>query len=405
MSRSHHHHNRGGYWYNSPFLIGLDIILVILLAALFYLNHQQEVERQQKYQAIAEADKEQEKAVEAEIDSRAEMVSTVFSTYLPGIVCWGDSLTAGAGGDGTTYPLTLQSDIQSGVLDSYDIESLVSISHSKSREIDFSVVNMGVGGENTNTILGRNGAVPFVTAADFTIPADTTAVEITMVSANGKSVAPLRQGNRGMDYVTIDGVKGVISIEQETSTSEEYKYFFTRESAGDVVEIKTGTEIITSGALENLNYIPVIFIGQNGGYDDIADLISQQKAIIEHQNGNPVNEDGSVRFIIVGLHTGTAEERAELETAMEAEYGAQYINLREYMSTQGLADAGITATDEDKEMMAVGSTPKSLLVDGVHFTAEGYELIGNLIYNRMDELGYFDEVREAISEAMLPIEE
>lgn len=268
---------------------------------------------------------------------------------------------------------------------------------------------MGVGGENTNTILGRNGAAPFVIAEDFTIPADTSAVEIKMVSANGKSVAPLLQGNRGMDYVTIDGVKGVISADIKKDTDgkvnkDETKYYFTRESSGDAVTVKAGTEIVTSGSTENLNYIPIVFIGQNGGYDDIADLISQQRAIIEHQEGNPVNEDGSARFIIVGLHTGTAESRAELEAAMKAEYGDQYINLREYMSTEGLSDAGLTATDEDKEMMAVGSTPASLLSDSVHFTAKGYELIGNLIYEHMDELGYFDEVREAIDEAMVPIE-
>ena len=148
-----------------------------------------------------------------------------------------------------------------------------------------------------------------------------------------------------------------------------------------------------------------LVIGQNGGYDDIDDLIAQQRAIIEHQSGNPVNEDGSAQFIIVGLHTGTADSRAELEVAMEAEYGDQYINLREYMSTQGLADAGLTATDEDKDMMADGMTPASLMVsDKLNFNADGYKLIGNLIYNRMDELGYFNEVREAISEAMVPIE-
>ncbi len=41
-------------------------------------------------------------------------------------------------------------------------------------------------------------------------------------------------------------------------------------------------------------------------------------------------------------------------------------------------------------------TPQSLLSDTVHFNQCGYELIGHLLFERMDKLGYFDEVREII---------
>lgn len=50
--------------------------------------------------------------------------------------------------------------------------------------------------------------------------------------------------------------------------------------------------------------------------------------MINHQTAN---QD---RYIIVGLHTLTATERAGLESAMIAEYRDKYINLREYMSSQ-----------------------------------------------------------------------
>lgn len=146
-----------------------------------------------------------------------------------------------------------------------------------------------------------------------------------------------------------------------------------------------------------LDYLPVIFIGQNGGYRDIAEFIEQQRAIINHQAAN------QERYIIVGLHTGTAESRAELESVMEAEYGAKYINLRKYMSTVAMKDAGLIPTAEDNEMMLEGKTPSSLLAkDGLHFNATAYSLIGKLIYERMDELGYFAEVQEAIQDVMAP---
>ena len=58
---------------------------------------------------------------------------------------------------------------------------------------------------------------------------------------------------------------------QESYTSPEYSYVFTREKPGGSVHIKAGTEIITSGSENYLNYIPIIFIGTNGGYSDYQD--------------------------------------------------------------------------------------------------------------------------------------
>lgn len=297
-----------------------------------------------------------------------------------GIICWGDSLTAGTGGDGTTYPAVLQQLIQDNLIpgalsDSYEVE----------------VLNMGVGGEDTNTILGRNGAIPFVVAENLVIPAKAEPVEIRFQSAAGKAVAPLRQGTAGIEWVEMNGVSGELNIDQESYTSSEYSYTFTRKDVGDPVEIPAGTPILTSGSVMGTDYLTVIFMGENGGYDTYEELIAQQRAIIEHQMGN------KDRFIVIGLHTGTAKERADLEAAMKTEYGDKYINLREYMCTEGLKDAGLTPTSEDEEMMEKGMTPASLMIsDQCHFNEYGYKLIGKLIYNRMDELGYFDEMKNTL---------
>lgn len=343
--------------------------------------------------------REERCAEEARVKVLVDDVKQVFEEYLPGVVCWGDSLTAGAGGDGTTYPHVLETLISDNVISNIDMKKITDDGYIRSYlkpRLKVPVINMGVGGENTNTILGRNGGIPFVLSLDLQIPAEKVSVRISFESQNGRTVAPLRQGNAGMESVSIEGCEGTISIEQESSISKEFEYYFTRNKPGMIQTAKAGTIIVTSGSQENPNYIPVIFIGQNGGYEDIDDLIYQQRAIINHQSGNPLD-----RYIIVGLHTGTPADRAELEAAMTAEYGDHYINLREYMSTQGLADAGFNATEEDMQMMENGMTPASLLVDGVHFNAGGYELIGKLIYTRMDELGYFSECREAIEKMEL----
>lgn len=202
-----------------------------------------------------------------------------------------------------------------------------------------------------------------------------------------------------MESVTIGGIKGVITIEQESYVSAEWQYFFTREAAGNEQAVPAGTPVVTAGSENYLDFIPVIFMGQNGGYETVGELIAQQRSIINHQSPQRAEQ-----FIIIGLHTDTAEHRAELEAAMTAEYGRQYINLREYMSTSALSDAQLEPTEEDLEYMADGMTPPSLLVDKTHFNSIGYELIGAALYKRMEELGYFDAVKAAINDAMVNLQ-
>lgn len=292
---------------------------------------------------------------------------------MPGIVCWGDSLTAGAGGNGITYPLALESLIRE------KIENVV-----------IPVVNMGVGGESSITIAGRNGAIPYVLSEDLIVPADNTPVDIYFTSAGGQKVAPLRQGQAGVNPVIIGGIEGTLSVIQESYVSKEYFYQFTRSVSGESKTIPSGTQIITAANFQYLDYVPVIFIGQNGGYADFGDLIRQQRAIINHQTAN------RDRFIIVGLHTKTYESRSALEQAMREEYGEQYINLREYMSTRAMSDAGLIPTPEDIKLMESGATPYSLMVaDHCHFNSTAYQLIAKLIYDTMEKLGYFDDARNA----------
>ena len=369
--------------------VALIIILVTVLGVMLYATHQKD-ERKSIEQAVAEE----------RFENIAMKARKTTSRYLPGIVCWGDSLTAGAGGDilpsgetlkkGTKYPDILRKEIEIGLFGT-DVKIDVP-----------EVINMGVGGENTDTILGRNGAVPFVLSSELGIPAfvrgdasDAPSVEIHLVSQSGDPVAPLRQGNKGMESVSINGIEGIITIEQESYAAADYKYYFTRIAHGEAVTIPQGTIVQTQGSVLYTGYIPIIFIGENGGYRDEEELIAQQQAIIKHQEDGITQE----RYIIVGSHSGTAEERTKIENLMEKTYGRKYINLREYMVTEGLSDAGIEPTKVDDELIAVGACPASLRVaaEDVHFNSVGYELIGKLIYRRMDELGYFNEVKEAIN--------
>lgn len=299
---------------------------------------------------------------------RAKSTSNSLDEIFPGIVCWGDSLTAGAGGKGVTYPKIL------GKL----------IAANFSNKIP--VINCGIGGEDTTTIIGRAGSIPYIISNSFIIPADTTRVKISFTSLNGTSVSPLRQGDCGVNPVIIDGITGNISIDQDSYTSKEYSYYFSRSTAGKTVHVNAGTKIVTSGSISYNNYLPIIFIGQNGGWHSYDELISQQMSIVK---STLRDRD---KFLILGLTTGNTTSSSGLETEMLNYYGDRYINLREYLSSEGMYDAGLVPTDQDLEAMKTGSVPPGLLIDKVHLNAYGYTLIGNLVYERMVRLGYFDDM-------------
>lgn len=160
----------------------------------------------------------------------------------------------------------------------------------------------------------------------------------------------------------------------------------------NVYDIPTKTVNVTGfdgiGGAMYQGYIPVVFVGTNSGWDgNISNLIRQQKRLIGE----------SERYIVIGIPTGSQAERAELEAEMIREYGDKYINLRQYLSTNGMESIELTPSAEDELAMSEGRTPPGLMSgDGVNLNYYGYKLVGFLTYDRMTRLGYFDEVLQAV---------
>jgi hypothetical protein len=65
----------------------------------------------------------------------------------------------------------------------------------------------------------------------------------------------------------------------------------------------------------------------------------------------------------------------------------------------GLRDAKLTATTQDKQSVANGNVPNSFRsnASGADLNGVAYELLGKLVYERMDRLGYFDEIRDELN--------
>lgn len=289
------------------------------------------------------------------------------------ITCWGDSLTAG-----NSWVQTLES--LSGM----------------------PVYNAGAGGENARVIMARQGADVMVVDG-LIIPAEVAPVTLATMSEDGGvrtesgyKVTPLLQGGpTHINPAMLGDIEGTLAW-----TGSDYKdttgtWTFTRSVAGEAVTINRPTAIRTAYDRERNNpYLMVIFMGQNGGYDDVDDLVRKHRLMIEHASAKHV--------VVLGLSSGTASSRAEYETAMRKEFGRYFISLREYLahpiyaadgetiiSCYGLDDQGLTPTSDDLVKISTGQVPASCLADSVHYTNGTKTVIGNMLYKRCKELGIF----------------
>ena len=397
--------------------IGLKILLVLLILVLLtvlflgyrYVKAQEEAQDAELLKVYNEHQQEQTAAKQATYESLEALYQAdldAVKTYLPGIVCWGDVVTAGSAG-GVSYPDTLQELIDENIVDKYDFRGTLENPEAYTRvewkdyTVEIPVVNMGSGAENSATVLGRNGAIPYVVSEEFTIPAEAESVLIKFTSENGETVGPLTQGDVGVNNVTIAGVEGRLSLDLESYQSRHRNiYYFTRLNPGEEVLVEAGTEIITAASDLYRDYIPVVFLGTyDGEYSTVEELIAYQKAIISHQTAN---QD---RYIILGVYYmknrwdyGLSTDLEKYETAMLQEYGDHFINVRKYFCSDGLSDAGLSATQQDTRDIAKGLVPTSLrsTAEPSELNAKGYRLLGQLVYNRMDKLGYLDEVKDEL---------
>lgn len=323
--------------------------------------------------------------------------------YLPGIICWGDSLTAGSSGN-VSFPAILQKYINIYLCDVYDFRSTVANPQDYDARVDWEdytlsvpVVNMGAGMEDSATVLGRSGVRPYIVSKAFTIPATCEAVSLSISSMDKKQVNPLTAGNGGLNPVTIAGVQGTLSLVSQSYG--QYSYDFTRLEAGSEVEVEAGTQITAASTDEYRDYIHVIWLGTYGEYTTASKLVEDTKNLLARQN---VNTD---RYLVLGPCTlrgswtnADSNTLDTLDSAMLQAFGSHYINVRKYLMVDGATDAKLTLSREDKQLIQQGKVPSVFRsnASGADLNGAAYRLIGKLVYERMDRLGFFEEVRQEL---------
>ena len=166
-------------------------------------------------------------------------------------------------------------------------------------------------------------------------------------------------------------------------------YTFTRTDGNTAsVTFESGTKVITSSSYLYDGNTCIIFMGENGGYSDINELIKQQEQILKACD-NPKN------YLIVSTHSGNMSSRKELEDALTARWGKNYINMGTELNTRkahelaGFSEAAIVSVQQS---IIDGAKSNLLVHDRVHPNAVGYAVIGNIMFERLFELGAFDAI-------------
>lgn len=283
------------------------------------------------------------------------------TTYNQQVLLLGDSLTQGQG-TGRVYG-------------AYLAELLPS----------YTIINKGEGGERIQDLMARMNVKFAVTNTDITIPASGSVnIGVLYSELDGQYLDILKQNSSVVNPVMFHGVAGTISQSGGT-------YTFTRTTDGDTsITAPSGSVLYMNEGMNLLDYeICIIWIGQNGLWDDVDTYVSYIKQLVaalktEHYIVIPPTN----RNYSYNSNTYCYYDYADMNTAMTEAFGDHYLDMLGYLCTDALTDAGITATDDDNTAIADYLVPPSLLYDSVHFTATGYEVIANKIYSHLETLKY-----------------
>lgn len=295
----------------------------------------------------------------------------------PSVVVWGDS-TSSPNTWWKEWPLRLQERLGN----------------------TFLVKNQAVSGEFTTSTSARQGGNSISVGA-FSIPSDTSEVNVSLTSADGQTFKPsgvIFSGGGNFNPCEIAGVEGYLNGN-----------VFRRKNVGESVEVEAGS-IVTSlqdSKFNNPDVIMLIQIGDNAGWNaDPNILLNQVRMMVSH-----FVSAGGTKYIISGPWSGqfmrsdvNIAHVRDFEALAASEFGAHWFSLRQYLIDYGLSENGLVASETDTERMDRGQVPGSLLGGGTpeeivmypstsnddtHPNSYGSNSMYLAYYNKGVELGYW----------------
>lgn len=281
------------------------------------------------------------------------------------IVCLGDSITEGMG--------MKRPDAYPGVLGSL-------------LDGQFTVLNAGVGGENSYTICSRANALPFTVKEEIVFEKGESEYSSDAYIFQGISGEKIRYRygvfgrNLPLSKIFIDEKPYTFRVDR-TDHEETDKYVIVREDASERLVIPVGALIrYDYSEIYDYCHCTVLLQGANDGDMPIGIVIDRYKKIAA------LND----RFIAIIPHYRGDETANKFYDA----FGDNCVDLRKYCLTDYWKDFGVMPNETDSECIEQGKMPphftyKNVLGD-CHLNETGYNVLARLVYKKGVELGYWN---------------
>ncbi len=283
------------------------------------------------------------------------------------ITCYGDSVTEGMGmGQADKYPTILQTLLGS----------------------DYKVQNAGDGGEKTQSIMSRQGSLKLYTKKELIFKKNQGTLLIDqgagrgVITSNGLEVQWTSPFGRDVpiNKVTINGVSYKLQFENFDWSNCHCETYLIRENTSKPVTIPAGSEVILEIAqISKTNYCDIYFMGFNGDWKTIDELIAQYQQMVDYRNDD--------NYLVV-IPFWDKVKNAEAYTKFKAAFGDHALDLVQYCVDGGMTKLGLSVTTEDQECLNNGILPYSLKLYGsnnkgdVHLSAKGYKVLANALHEQ-----------------------
>ena len=262
---------------------------------------------------------------------------------------------------------------------------------------EYKVQNAGIGGEKTTAIMARQGSLKIYTKADITFEAGQTEVLIDKGASRGfvaeDGREPTWNDPFGRDVpineIKINGKTYKIRFKNFAwskgggpSTCDTY---LARTNA-DTAETIPGNSLatFTTSNTSKTNYADIYFMGFNGTYNDIDELISQYQKMVDYRNDDNY-------LIVIPFWEKLANKKAYAK--FKETFGDHTVDLVEYCANGGLEKLGISLEKYDSGCLESEILPYSLKLytisnrRDVHLNERGYKVLANAIFDQGKKIG------------------
>ncbi len=280
------------------------------------------------------------------------------------VICFGDSITEGMGMPyESNYPSLLRTKLEGQI----------------------KVINAGVSGETSNSIMSRANAIEFTVTNNITFKKGQKEVILNrkLFSTMDGGEICYRYSVFGKDLpiknLLIDGAPYTMRFEAGKDGEDSHKYIIVREDASAELTIKKGAKIrYDYSEFFDKIYCIVLLMGANDGNLSVDELIARYKKIFSL----------SERFIAIIPHY-SADYTEEFTQA----FGETTVSVREYCKEKVWADYNLIKDETDEQYIREGILSPKFVYQGkkgdCHLSQLGYEILADLVYKKGVELGYW----------------